>query len=311
MTLRLVFMGTPDFAVPALQALLAGPHTVVAVYTRPPKPKGRGHAVQKSPVHQIAETAGVPVYTPKTLRNPDDQAAFAALAPDLAVVAAYGLILPVPVLEAARCGCLNLHASLLPRWRGAAPIQRAILAGDTETGVCLMRMEAGLDTGPVYARGVVPITSETTAPALQATLAQLGADLLKAHLDAIAHGTLPAIPQPDAGVTLAPKIEKAEARLDWSRPAVELERQIRAFTPWPGATFTLGAEEIKVLAATVRPTPHTAAPGTLLAEGLTFACGADALQLLTVQRPGRNPTDGAACLRGLHLAPGSVLPFSP
>lgn len=308
MPLRIVFMGTPDFAVPALQALLVGSHQVIAVYTRPPKPKGRGHAVQKSPVHLVAEAASVPVYTPKTLRPPEDQATFAALAPDLAIVAAYGLILPVPVLEATRLGCLNLHASLLPRWRGAAPIQRAILAGDTETGVCLMRMEAGLDTGPVYARGVVPITPTTTAPILQEALARVGADLLTTHLDGIAAGTLAAVSQPDEGVTLAPKLEKAEARLDWSRPAVELDRQIRAFTPWPGATFALAGEDIKVLAAQVCDVTEAHPPGTLLDESFTVACGSGALRLVTVQRPGRGPTDGAACLRGLqHLRPGAAL----
>ncbi len=305
MSLRIAFMGTPDFAVPALSALISGPHEVVAVYSQPPKPKGRGHQLQPSPVHALAERHHIPVFTPKTLRDPVEQEKFSALNLDLAVVAAYGLILPQVVLDAPRAGCVNLHGSLLPRWRGAAPIQRAILAGDAETGICLMKMEAGLDTGPVYARAALPITAQTTSSELHDDMAKLAARLLMQHLDAIAEGQLPALPQSDAGVTYAQKVEKSEARLDWRRPAIELERKVRAFTPWPGAEFELAGEVLKVIAAEV--VPQSGVVGVLLDDQFTIACGEGALRLTLVQRPGRTPVDGAACLRGLHLSAGTRL----
>ncbi len=305
MALRLAFMGTPDFALPALQKLLNGPHEVVAVYTRAPKPKGRGHEVQKTPIHLLAEQHGIAVHTPKTLRDADEQTKFSALNLDIAIVAAYGLILPKPVLDAPRAGCLNLHASLLPRWRGAAPIQRAIIAGDTESGVCLMAMEEGLDTGGVFARGVVPITETTTGQNLHDALAAIGGELLTQHLDAIAAGTLKAVPQPEAGVTYAQKIEKSEARIDWTQPAEEIARKLRAFTPWPACDFVLGGEVYKLIKAEVVSGSGT--PGTLLDNQFTIACGSGALRLLTVQRPGRGPVDGAACLRGINLPAGSSL----
>lgn len=305
MKLRLAFMGTPDFALPALQALLDSPHEVVTVYTRAPKPKGRGHEVQKTPVHLLADSYGVLVRTPRTLRDADEQAHFASLRLDLAIVAAYGLILPKPVLDAPKMGCLNLHASLLPRWRGAAPIQRAIMAGDTESGVCLMDMEEGLDTGGVYAHGTVPITADTTGQSLHDTLSSLGGELLLAHLDAIAAGELQPVPQPDKGVTYAAKIEKAEARIDWSLPAATIERKLRAFTPWPACEFTFGNEVLKLLKAEL--VEGRGAPGTLLDDRFTVACGEGALRLVTVQRPGRGPVEGAACLRGLQATIGAPL----
>lgn len=298
MSLRVAFMGTPDFALPALQALIDMGHQVVAVYTRAPKPKGRGHEVQKTPVHLLAEQHGIEVRTPKTLRDEAEQQKFAALNLDIAIVAAYGLILPKPVLDAPKAGCLNLHASLLPRWRGAAPIQRAIMAGDAESGVCLMDMEEGLDTGGVYARGAVPITATTTGQSLHDALSGIGGELLKAHLADIASGKLACTPQPEEGVTYAQKIEKAEARIDWSLPAIEIERKLRAFTPWPASEFVLNGETLKLLRAEL--VNASGKPGELLDDQFTIACGQGALRLLTVQRPGRGPVDGAAFLRGLR-----------
>ena len=309
MPLRLAFMGTPDFAVPALKALIVSGHEIACVYSRPPKPKGRGHEVQKSPVHEAAEQAGLVVRTPKTLRSDEAAAEFAALNLDLAIVAAYGLILPKSILDAPKLGCLNLHGSLLPRWRGAAPIQRSILAGDSETGICLMAMEEGLDTGGVYARAALPITPGTTASSLHDDLSELAARLLMDNLDAFAAGALSLVPQPSEGVTYAAKLEKAEAQIDWSKPAREIERQVRAFTPWPAAICTIGAEAVKVLKAEV-VAGASGPPGTLLDDHFTIACGQEALRMLTVQRPGRGPVEGAACLRGLSLKPGAKLAAS-
>ncbi|MGB0750195.1 MAG: methionyl-tRNA formyltransferase, partial [Magnetospiraceae bacterium] len=233
--LRLIFMGTPDFAVPTLAALLEAGHEVLCVYSQPPRPAGRGKKDRPSPVHLFAETKGIAVRTPKSLKNDAAQAEFAALNADAAIVAAYGLILPKAVLDAPRLGCFNVHASLLPRWRGAAPIQRAILAGDAETGVTIMGMSEGLDEGPLYRVDRLPIGADTTAGDLHDGLAAMGARLMLEALDGIAAGTLPATAQPEDGVTYAKKIEKAEARLDWTRPAEELDRAVRAFAPFPGA----------------------------------------------------------------------------
>ena len=318
--LRLIFMGTPDFAVPALRFLLnADRFEVVAVYTRAPKPKGRGHQVQKTPVHELAEARRVPVFTPKTLRNEEAQAAFVAqaseLGADMAIVAAYGLILPKAVLEAPRLGCLNLHGSILPRWRGAAPIQRAILAGDAQSGVCLMGMEEGLDTGPVFASGTVDITDDMTAPDLQVALAELGARLLDEHLGAIASGALLSVPQVEDGMTYAAKIEKHEALIDWREDARAIDRKVRAFTPWPSAAFMLDTadgknpERVKILAATVVESEATATAGTLLSADGVIACGnGTALKLETVQRAGRGACDGASFLRGLRMSVGEGFP---
>ncbi len=305
-------MGTPDFAVPALRALAEAGHEIVCVYCQPPRPAGRGHKPQPSPVQAFAEQEGWPVRTPETLKDPADQAAFAALALDAAVVAAYGLILPKAVLDAPRLGCINIHASLLPRWRGAAPIQRAILAGDSETGVTIMQVEPKLDSGPIILQGRVPITATTTAAELHDALAKAGAKLVVAALGGLADGSLTPRRQPDEGVTYAAKLSREEARLDWCRDAAELERQVRAFTPWPGAFTELpqggGGERLKVLAAELAAAPAGAEAGALLDDRLTVACGRGALRLLQVQRPGKRPMAAAEFLRGFPLAKGTRLP---
>jgi methionyl-tRNA formyltransferase len=305
MTLRLAFMGTPDFAVPSLEALRAAGHEIVCVYTQPPRPAGRGHQPQPSPVARAAEAAGISVRTPAKLDAAEAEA-FRALDLDAAVVAAYGLILPPAVLAAPRLGCLNVHASLLPRWRGAAPIQRAILAGDKETGVTIMQMEAGLDTGPMLLREAVPIGPGTTAAELHDRLAALGARLIVAALSGVATGTIQAVPQPAEGVTYAKKLSRGEGRLDWHRPAEELERMVRALNPAPGVWFERGGERIKVLAAEVVPS-RSGAPGTVLDAALAVACGGGALRLTRLQRAGRAPVDAEAFLRGYPVAAGAVL----
>jgi methionyl-tRNA formyltransferase len=318
--LRLVFMGSPAFALPALRALLDAGHEIACVYAQPPRPAGRGHRLQRVPVHLMAEASSLPIRTPASLKSPDEQAAFAALAADAAVVAAYGLILPRPVLAAPRLGCFNIHSSLLPRWRGAAPIQRAILAGDTETGVTIMKMDEGLDTGPIVIQRAVPITAGTTAASLHHTLATLGAELIVEALDGIARGSLTPKSQPSEGATYAAKLERTDGSLDWSRPAVALERTIRALNPWPGTWFERCGERIKVLSATVANSGAGVAdggnePGVVLqgaesssgGEALTVACGDGALRLLRLQRPGRSPTDAAEFLRGYPLTQGSRL----
>ena len=295
-------MGTPDFAVPALHALHSAGHAIVAVYCRPPKPAGRGQAIRPSPVQVAAEALGLAVRRPARLRgDPAEQAAFAALDLDAAVVAAYGLILPPAMLAAPRRGCLNIHASLLPRWRGAAPIQAAILAGDGETGITIMRMDAGLDTGPILLRAVVPIDAATTGGALHGALAALGGPLvLRALADAPS-----AQPQPVTGVTYAPRLTRADARLDWADAASALDRRVRAFDPWPGTHALLGGQPLKVLAAAV--VDSSGVPGTVLDERLTVACGTGALRLLRVQLPGRAAQEAAAFLRGRPVPAGSVL----
>lgn len=302
LSMRLAFMGTPDFAVPTLDALLEAGHEVVAAYTQPPRPAGRGKALLPSPVQRRAEGAGIEVRTPTTLRDPEAQAAFAALDLDVAVVAAYGLILPEPILNAPRHGCLNVHASLLPRWRGAAPIQRAILAGDEMTGVCIMQMEKGLDTGPVYLRGETRIDSKT-AGELTAELAAMGGALMVETLAKF--GTLRPAPQPDDGVTYAAKVDKAETRLDFSRPAVEVERQVRAFGPTPGAWFEYRGERIRILAA--EPVPGTAPPGTVIDDRLAIACAEGAIIPTLVQRAGRAAMNADELLRGFPIPEGTVL----
>lgn len=295
-------MGTPDFAVPTLDALVEAGHEIVAVYTQPPRPAGRGKQPQPSPVQCRAEALGIPVRSPVSLRDPGAQQAFAALDLDAAIVAAYGLILPVPVLEAPAHGCLNVHASLLPRWRGAAPIQRAILAGDVETGVTIMRMEAGLDTGPMLLACRTPIDVKT-AGELTDELARAGAELMVEALTRLT--ALAQTPQPDDGVTLAPKIRKEEARLDFSRSAAEVERQVRAFNPWPGAFTELGGERLKVLAATVEH--GNGEPGTTLDDALLIACGDGALRATRVQRAGRGAVDARELLRGYAVPTGTRL----
>lgn len=304
--LRIVFMGTPDFAVPALKALHAAGHEIAAVYCQPPKPAGRGQTLQKTPVHLVAEELGFPVYTPKSLKPEEAQAQLKALAPDVIVVAAYGLILPQAVLDIPPMGCVNIHGSLLPRWRGAAPIHRAILAGDTQTGITIMMMEAGLDTGPMVLKEALPITSDTTAQSLHDAMADLGARMIGPALDGLRHGTLKPEIQPDERVTYASKLSREESMIDWSCPAAEIERKVRAFNPWPSTFFSFGEEKIKVLKAEVVANAPKATAGTLLDDGMTIACGEGALRLLLVQRAGKKPTDGASLLRGLRLPKGHV-----
>lgn len=292
--MKLAFLGSPAFAVPALRALVAAGHEVAAVYTQPPRPAHRGHALTKCAVHVEAEKLGLPVHTPaRVKRDATEHAAFAALALDAAVVAAYGLILPPPMLAAPRLGCINIHASLLPRWRGAAPIHAAILAGDTETGITIMRMDEGLDTGPMLSARSLPIGPRATTPELHDELASLGAEMIVAAL-----ADLPApVAQPVDGITYATKLFREDGKLDFARDAASLDRQIRAFTPWPGTFAPFGGEVLKVLAA--EPAHGAGTPGTILDPAFTVACGEGALRLLRVQRPGRPPADGDAFLRGV------------
>jgi methionyl-tRNA formyltransferase len=300
--MRLAFMGSPDFAVPALRALHAAGYEIAAVYTQPPRPAGRGQKETPCPVHRAALELGLPVRTPaRVRRDAAEHTAFAALDLDVAVVAAYGLILPKPMLDAPRRGCLNIHASLLPRWRGAGPIQAAILAGDAETGITIMRMEEGLDTGPMLLREAIPIGPRATTPEVHDALAALGARLI---LRALAEDP-PAVPQPERGVSYAPKITKEDGRLDWGQPANVLDRRIRALTPWPGCFFHHGAEVIRVLAA--EPAEGGGPPGTVLDGAPTIACGENTLRLTRLQRAGRAALPAAEFLRGYALPPGSVL----
>lgn len=306
--LDLIFMGTPPFAATILDALIAAGHRLHAVYTQPPRPAGRGHREQPSSVQLLAERHGIPVRSPATLRDPSAQAEFAAFGAEVAVVAAYGLILPPPILDAPRLGCLNVHASLLPRWRGAAPIERAILAGDRETGVSIMQMDAGLDTGPLLLREAVPIAATDTGGSLTERLSALGAGLMLRALEGVSAGTLHPQAQPEAGVIYARKLDRAEAQLDWRGSAIALERQVRAFDPRPGAFFILLGERIRVLAAELLPAAPHQRPGMVLDDALAVACGEGALRPLRVQRPGRTPQEVAAFLRGYPIPPGTVLP---
>ena len=300
--MRLAFMGTPEFAVPTLDALIGAGHEIAAVYTQPPRRAGRGKALSPSPVQRRAEAAGLEVRTPASLRDPAEADAFAALGLDAAVVAAYGLILPEPILAAPRHGCLNVHASLLPRWRGAAPIQRAILAGDARTGVCIMGMERGLDTGPVYARRETEVDRKT-AGALTDELAGIGGALMVEVLDRI--GAIVPVAQPEAGVTYAAKIDKKEAHLDFREPAEAVERRIRAFNPAPGAYFEYGGERIRLLAA--ETSDLGGPPGTILDHGLAIACGEGSVVPSLVQRAGRAAMRPDEMLRGFVIPVGARL----
>ena len=303
--LRLAFFGTPDFAVPSLAALIGVGHDVGRVYSQPPRPAGRGHKPRPSPVQVFAESHGIEVRTPASLEDAGEQAAFAALAPDAGIVVAYGLILPAAILDTPRLGCINAHASLLPRWRGAAPIQRAILAGDEETGVTIMRMDEGLDTGPMLLREAVEIGPDETAGSLHDRLAALGATLLVAALAGLAAGSIEAVPQDEDGASYARKVARGETRLDWRRPAAALARQVRAFAPAPGAWFGHGGERFKVLECAV--VPGGGPPGTALDDRLTIACGEDALSLGHLQRQGRGAMTADALLRGWSCPAGTVL----
>jgi methionyl-tRNA formyltransferase len=308
---RIVYAGTPEFAVPALEALIASGRRPVAIYTQPDRPAGRGRRVTPSPVKRVALAAGIPVLQPVSLKSVEARAELQQLAPDVLIVAAYGLIVPSAVLAVPKHGGLNIHASLLPRWRGAAPIQRAILAGDAETGVCLMRMEAGLDTGPVYACDSLPLDEEMNASMVHDRLAEMGAALLLDRLDAILDGRLQPRPQRESGVLYAHKLEKEEAWVDWNEPAVRIARRVRAFEPWPVAQTRLGERVLRIHRARVPDSAaHPAvAPGTVVAvgpEGVDVATGAGLLRLLVVQLPGRKPIPASAWAHGEEL-PGRRL----
>jgi len=306
MPLRLIFMGTPDFAVPTLVEIVSRGHEVAAVYTRAAKPAGRGMDLQVTPVEREARRFGIPVLTPKTLRNDEALAVFQSHKADAAVVVAYGLILPVPVLDAVPLGCFNLHASLLPRWRGAAPINRAVMAGDAESGAMVMRMAEGLDTGPVALAERLAVGADMTAGELHDALARLGADLMVRALGALERGTLQLTPQPDEGVTYAAKIDKGETRIDWTKPWKAVHDHCRGLSPFPGAWFELpGAGRIKVLRTTRGD--GSGAPGTVLDEHLTIACGEGAVRLLEVQRAGKQPMKAEEFLRGSKVAKGTPL----
>ncbi len=305
--MRLAFMGTPDFAVPALAALVAAGHTVAAVYSQPARPAGRGRHLRATPVARFAQAHALAVRTPESLRAPEEQREFAELGLDAAVVAAYGLLLPPAVLAAPRLGCLNIHPSLLPRWRGAAPIERAILAGDAETGVSIMQMDEGLDTGGVLLQERLAIDPDMTAGTLGEALARRGARLMLEALGGLSAGRLAAVPQGEHGLSYARKIDKAETRLDWHRTAEDVARQVRALSPSPGAWFELAGERIRVLAAVALAGRAAALPGMALDDRLTVACGAGALRLLKLQRAGGKVMAAEVYLRGRALPAGTAL----
>ena len=299
--MRVVFMGTPDFAVPILRAAMPN-NDIIAVYSQPPRPSGRGHRTTSSPVHQVAEELGLPVHTPTSLKTAEEQERFRALNADVAVVGAYGLILPKAILDAPRSGCVNIHASLLPRWRGAAPIQRAILAGDSESGVCLMKMDEGLDTGPVFACQATPIDDATTAGDLHDRLAEMGSALITAWLDKIGDGSAVPNPQDSDGLTYAEKVDRGETRIDWHETARQIVRRINAFSPAPGAWTTLGKDRVKILAA--HAVAGDGVPGTALSDQLVVACGDGAIEIERLQVAGRQPLDARAFLAGRTVPAG-------
>ena len=299
--MRLVFMGTPDFAVETLKALSHAGHTVACAYSQPPRPAGRGMAERPSPVHAFAASQGIEVRTPVSLKSPEEQARFAAVNADAAVVVAYGLLLPKAILDAPRMGCFNVHASLLPRWRGAAPVQRAIMAGDAETGVTIMRMEEGLDTGPMCRVGRIAITPATTAQSLHDELAVLGAGLM---VDVLGQQEIACVPQPAAGVTYARKIDKAEARIDFTRSAQEVRNHIHGLSPFPGAWCEVNGARLKVLLCEVAE--GSGVPGTFISDDLTAACGSGAIRLLKLQREGKGARDAGEFLRGFPVPRGTA-----
>jgi len=303
--MRVAFMGSPDFALPTLGAILDAGHDVVCVYSQPPRPAGRGQALRETPVHRFAAARGIEVRTPRSLKKAPEQEAFAALALDVAVVVAYGLILPKAILDAPRLGCVNLHGSLLPRWRGAAPIQRAVMAGDDVTGVQTMRMEEGLDTGPVYLSAGTEIDDEDTAGTVHDRLAALGAPLVVETLALLNIGAAVARPQSEEGMTYAPKITPAETRIDWTKPARVVDRQIRGLAPFPGAWFELDGVRIKALGS--RLSSGRGVPGEALDDALKIACGEGAVRLMSVQRAGKGAMDADAYLRGAPVPAGSML----
>ena len=305
--LRVIFMGTPDFAAQALRAIIASNHDVIAAYSQPPRPKGRGHQVQKSAVHELAESHDIPVYTPKSLKSPEAQTEFAALNPDIAIVAAYGLLLPVEILNSPQYGCLNIHGSLLPRWRGASPIQRAIWAGDEKTGVTIMQMDKGLDTGDMIIKGEVPLDDKITTPRLHDELAALGAKLTVQTLDQIASNGKPhAETQDDALATYARFLKKTDGQIDWSQSATEIERQIRALNPWPGVFAMIQGKRFKILKATViqDEIENKSHYGYVLDKAGHILCGANTvLKIETIQPEGKKPMDFASVINGGYIQP--------
>lgn len=306
-SLKVIFMGTPDFAVPTLRALQGAGHKIVAVYCQPPRPTGRGEKIQKKPVHVEAENCGLCVYTPLSLSNESVVKEFQSHGADIAVVVAYGLLLPKAILESVPMGCVNIHASLLPRWRGAAPIQRAIEAGDAETGITIMRMDTGLDTGDILMTQSVPLDDTVTGQSLHETLSQLGARLIVETLEALAKGKIHAIPQPIKGVTYAQKLSREESRIDWSVSAITLARKVRAFTPWPGMYFLYQGKRIKIIEACAEITSASHLPGTVLKDPLRIACGEGYLRLLKVQKEGKAPMDALDFLNGTSIPEGTRL----
>ena len=307
--MRVIFMGTPEFALCALTALQDSPHEVVAVYTQPPRPAGRGQEEHRSPVHQRALEDNIPVYTPAHLKDYDALAKFSGLGADIAVVVAYGLILPKPSLGTPRLGCIPIHASLLPRWRGAAPIQRAILAGDARTGITIMQMDEGLDTGAILAAEEVNIGPATTSAELHDRLAVLGGRMVVYVLNGQERGTIESVPQPEAGALYATKLTRADGRMDWRQPALELERQMRALSPWPGAWFELDGTRIKVIEARMIAETTGMVPGEVIDNRLTIACGGGSLRIQLLQREGKKPQKTAEFLRGFNVVPGTHLPL--
>ena len=303
MSLRLAFLGTPDFAVPTLAELIAQGHDIACVYSQPPRPKGRGMVLEPGPVHQFADASKLPVRTPLSLKDAEQQKLFADLELDAAIVVAYGLLLPKPILDAPRLGCFNLHGSLLPRWRGAAPIQRAVMAGDPETGVMVMHMDEGLDTGPVLMAERTAIGRKTSGD-LADELSRLGADLMVRALGALERGQIAEQAQSEAGVTYAKKISKDEARIDWTKSAGEIDCLIRGLSPWPGAFTEVKGERLKILYA--EPVAAKGQPGTVIGADLTVACGDGALKLRKVQRAGSRAMDAAELLKGFALPPGTT-----
>ena len=307
--MKIAFLGTSEFAVPALKAVVEAGHEVACVYTRAPRPAGRGQQERKTPVHQAADALGLPVRTPGTLKTEEEAAAFKALDLDAAVVVSYGHILPKSFLDAPVLGCINIHGSLLPRWRGAAPIHRAILAGDAETGVTIMRMDEGLDTGPMLLAERTPISAADTAESVHDRLAALGATLIVSTLDGLVRKSIDPTPQPEEGVTYAHKLGKEEGVLDWRRPAAELERKVRAFHPWPGTSFELNGERIKLLEAGLALAGGTPGTVTIARDGFpVVTCGVGGLRLLKLQRPGKAAQSADAFLRGFALPAGTILP---
>jgi len=298
-------MGTPDFSVPVISTLVSSGHEIACVYTQPPRQIGRGQKKQKTPIHIKADDFGITVRTPENFFSIKEQDAFASLKLDCAVVVAYGLILPDPILNSPKFGCINIHASLLPRWRGAAPIQRAILAGDTESGITIMQMDEGLDTGAILMTGQVDITSETTGKSLHDDLSRIGCDLIVKTLADLSERAIKPTPQAENGVTYAKKLERIEGRIDWTQSAIDIERLIRAFTPWPGTWFEIAGERVKILSAQV--VNVKGAPGTVVDDKLTVSCSSGGLQIGTVQRAGKSVVQASEFLRGFNLPVGTIL----